>query len=793
MSLNVNNNVGYTVVDSGSISVVNDIASGFSTNDYLDLSQKIDITQNVHIHIDVLSFAATGSSQYIFGLINGDGSSGGLYFGSTAVGMAFSYGASYWTSIATGLTIGAPLTVDVVSDGIDFSITVNQGTYTKTSTKTLADLGITGSYTLRLGKLFQAFTSGVINLNKTYVKINGITWFNGKQQASTTVNDVYLNRNVGYTKVGNPTIVDGVASGFSSNDYFKVNGLNWSSSIKLEFVCRFKVDTSLITFTDNYTNICYWPFATYFYIGSNTSPTTIVPSSEFSGISGGVSYGKIPTNQYYWIKLEIDGNGNATTYSSEDGTTWTQKGTKDISSTTSGVFSLTFGFRYNTGGFPGSIDLNNTYIKVNGVTWFSGKQQASTTVNEVYLNRNVGYTVVGSPTINDGIVSGFISYPNQPYSGYYLRITDTMDFSSDFEIVSRFKLSSASAINCCLIGRRGGGLACVIRPSTSSVYYGLTNSAGTQFQTKVFTTTKTLQENKWYISKTIKENTTLRSILIEEESGTTIIDDYITLTDTIRNGGIAIGVDYVDVAYQAFQGSIDLNNTYIKVNGVTWFNGKDVNFSNQNNYIINNGNIVWANPNLWLESSGTQYIDTGYTPIQYDEIKTDIMFTSSDFSVVRTIFSAGTENYQFTFGPFDTKTYFKYFAQGSASEINFLPNINTWYSLNIDENGVCSFGGYTTTSTYTSALDGDNTTMYLFMRRNNTSSFIGKLKSFIIKNKGIIKKHFVPVPKGLVIGNYTVPSNGMWDIVTQTFFANQGTGNFIFGKDGTTPIWTRSV
>ena len=28
---------------------------------------------------------------------------------------------------------------------------------------------------------------------------------------------------VGYTKVGNPTIVDGVASGFSSNDYLSVS------------------------------------------------------------------------------------------------------------------------------------------------------------------------------------------------------------------------------------------------------------------------------------------------------------------------------------------------------------------------------------------------------------------------------------------------------------------------------------------------------------------------------------------------------------------------------------------
>ena len=44
-------------------------------------------------------------------------------------------------------------------------------------------------------------------------------------------------------------------------------------------------------------------------------------------------------------------------------------------------------------------------------------------------------------------------------------------------------------------------------------------------------------------------------------------------------------------------------------------------------------------------------------------------------------------------------------------------------------------------------------------------------------------RHFVPVPCGLKIGDYTVPENGMWDIIEQKFYGNSGTGEFLYGSD----------
>ena len=61
--------------------------------------------------------------------------------------------------------------------------------------------------------------------------------------------------------------------------------------------------------------------------------------------------------------------------------------------------------------------------------------------------------------------------------------------------------------------------------------------------------------------------------------------------------------------------------------------------------------------------------------------------------------------------------------------------------------------------------------------------YAGRIYSYKVWNNGILVRYFVPVPTGLQIGSFTVPSNGMWDIVTQQFFGNSGTGEFSYGRD----------
>ena len=52
-----------------------------------------------------------------------------------------------------------------------------------------------------------------------------------------------------------------------------------------------------------------------------------------------------------------------------------------------------------------------------------------------------------------------------------------------------------------------------------------------------------------------------------------------------------------------------------------------------------------------------------------------------------------------------------------------------------------------------------------------------------IWNNSNLIRHFVPVPTNLQIGSFTVPENGMFDIVNQQFYSNQGSGTFTYGKD----------
>ena len=84
--------------------------------------------------------------------------------------------------------------------------------------------------------------------------------------------------------------------------------------------------------------------------------------------------------------------------------------------------------------------------------------------------------------------------------------------------------------------------------------------------------------------------------------------------------------------------------------------------------------------------------------------------------------------------------------------------------------GLCEDAKFTVTTTNLSS--------------NKTFQFVlSATGTFYVDWGDTLIRHFVPVPTGLVIGNYTVPENGMFDIVTQTFYANPGAGNFQYGKE----------
>lgn len=218
------------------------------------------------------------------------------------------------------------------------------------------------------------------------------------------------------------------------------------------------------------------------------------------------------------------------------------------------------------------------------------------------------------------------------------------------------------------------------------------------------------------------------------------------------------------------------------------FNGKEVNkvkFNNADvNYVIKDGKLVWANPNLYLRAParsraeqgfGTPIINTGVTitdhtygldlryrayqlpwegmlmlgnvnSYRFQTDKISLFGTTNDFSK-RTDFSPCRMIYD---GPANTASL--YWGDGTSETIE----IASGTSFNIGPQRLGSAWDYNTGFDY-----------YYY-------------KLF---KAGKLIQHFVPVPTGLKIGDYTVPSNGMWDIVTQQFFGNIRTGEFSYGKD----------
>lgn len=219
-------------------------------------------------------------------------------------------------------------------------------------------------------------------------------------------------------------------------------------------------------------------------------------------------------------------------------------------------------------------------------------------------------------------------------------------------------------------------------------------------------------------------------------------------------------------------------------------------------YIIEDGKLIGANPNLYLENKSentSPYINTLYA------------LTGSDtFSIL------AQGNKRVT--PVNNDT-----VVGLSERINPYPSYFLLYHWNNEKDVDLTYG----TTHFDGSAPYEKPVLFETKIFNNTLSYYvngNKLKDFEVVDFGIsdtcyahlfctayytlgkhigsyyplygriyyckfykngtdLVRHFVPVPAGLQIGSFTVPSNGMFDIVEQKFYANQGTGDFEFGKD----------
>lgn len=343
------------------------VFSGFSGTNYLAIQEPFKINANtVAEFVFKINISSIASGYSFFGTLN----SYGLLISMSNAGRLSLYigDGSSW-NIASGI-----LTTSVLSTDTDYFVKLifnKQSVSLLISTDGIAYTGATTTITLNqeyvydlcygIGRITGTYFRGSIDLNNSYIKL-GSTKYN-------------LQAVVGYTVVGSPTIVDGVASGFNStasggasNDYITLPNFTLNADDDFEFVCR-----------GNYERVSYSQYFFYsqhfgiYHSGTNTLQFIVVDSG---GANKYLNGDFTPSGDFVYVRITKVGN-RYTTFASNDGKIWTQLNTSTTITPATTRISTNNRFGTSSGGyslFTGEIDLNNTYIKINNKLWFNGQQ-----------------------------------------------------------------------------------------------------------------------------------------------------------------------------------------------------------------------------------------------------------------------------------------------------------------------------------------------------------------------------------------------------------------------------------
>lgn len=197
--------------------------------------------------------------------------------------------------------------------------------------------------------------------------------------------------NVGYEVVGSPTISSGVASGFSASDYvntsLSLNNTEEDWEMVIDATTTSLVDSGLGNFFGNSSGMGTIGISVNY--GQKLS-AYISNSNDERLLNGAIGARVYSSGVNYLLKIsqkKINNNVfNFMVKSSDDGgQTWITE--YDVNSTypirTSApiYFGSAGNSSFATQYFRGNINLNNTYIKINGVYWFNGQPAMTKTLS----------------------------------------------------------------------------------------------------------------------------------------------------------------------------------------------------------------------------------------------------------------------------------------------------------------------------------------------------------------------------------------------------------------------------
>jgi hypothetical protein len=185
-----------------------------------------------------------------------------------------------------------------------------------------------------------------------------------------------------------------------------------------------------------------------------------------------------------------------------------------------------------------------------------------------------------------------------------------------------------------------------------------------------------------------------------------------------------------------------------------------------------------------ITATGTQYIDTGITLASTDVIETEFKnSTSSDYGAVYGIYATGESSAFYA-----NQTYYGYDASNSKVNTNVAVD-NQWHTaIHNFVDGTLQLDNTTVTFTPFTFTNTDNNG--LFTRFYNGSYgyfFKGSVKRHKITRNGVVMLDMVSAQRD------SDNVLGMYDLVSGTFFTNDGTGSFTAGTTLNDPVGAYAV
>lgn len=597
--------------------------------------------------------------------------------------------------------------------------------------------------------------------------------------------------------VGNgPTINNGIATDFTSANYLKTNKVFATGNNTWEAV--FYASTPDISVRQNVMSYTTGNGASV-QVGIVTSgnPVVFIYIRDKNGSQPAYpknSTRTVEANKWYYFRVQFTGT-NYFVDLSEDGETWNRYIDVTHSVPINQLTYLSVGWNGGSASeyWRGSIDLNKSYIKIGDSMWYG------IGLSRVKVRSGLAkYSVVGNPTIENGILS------NSGMNNYVCTNTNYNVTNNDsWEWVCKVKfteLPTSSYYNhIMMMGPIGVSSISITYGSSAggcypvSFIYVKEQPSGAYINNSI--PSYVLSPNIWYYFKTEFKYPYFT---------TSVSMDGVNWTSKQCNiNGKTLRIDTNYPIYfgrgrdESMNTLIDLSSSYIKINGSYFWRGSDY-YQNLDSYKVHqdtfskyytivDGKLTWANPNIYLENTSLSKIDTGISSTDYPSLdftlKTSVTTLGTSTSQTPVIFGSNTGDVGYIGYRVDDS---KYLCGGGyrnfgtkITDINYLTGTISNYGteLSLTDNNItitCS-GGSSSNYNYNLFCTGtENPADYRYAKARIYSGMTMSVN-------GVKLRHFVPVPKGLLIGNFVVPSNGMFDIVTQTFYGNAGTGEFEIG------------